>query len=316
MGATQHAQGCCVRKPIGHRRPITWQRPFLLEALRVVLTAWAIAAAFTGHPQNAWAQQPQTTPALPPDTFSQTVADVRTSIVAIGSYYFKDEPTVQYVGTGFVINDGLSAVTNAHVVDALKKNDRLTQMRVFFPDDRPVDGRRAEVWAYDKLHDIAILRFESPRAKTMTLQTAHEPAQGLAVGILGYPIGLKLGLVPAAHRGVVAAVVPAVLPLPKGARLTPELAEAIREPYNLYQLDLVVFPGNSGSPLFDVRDGSVYGIINKTLATRTREHLLSAPSGIAYAVPAYWIKHLSVRVASMTEDDRQKELKRLGLVGD
>jgi S1-C subfamily serine protease len=104
-----------------------------------------------------------------------------------------------------------------------------------------------------------------------------------------------LGLVPAVHRGVVAAVVPAVLPLPRGAKLTPELAEAIRRPYHLYQLDLTSFPGNSGSPLFDGGNGRVLGIINKTLATRTREHLLSEPSGITYAVPAKWIQELLIQ---------------------
>jgi len=250
------------------------------------------------------------------DPLSETVAKIRPSIVAVGSYYFKDLPTVQYVGTGFVIDDGSTVVTNAHVIDAIKRHDRMKQLRVFFPDDRPVDGRRAEVWAYDKFHDLAILRFKGPKAPPMRLIVDEEPSQGRSIAIMGYPIGLMLGLVPAVHRGTVAAVVPAVLPLPKGAKLTPELAEAIRRPYNLYQLDLVVFPGNSGSPLFDIQSGNVYGIINKTLAAKTREHLLEHPSGIGYGVPAYWIRQLMVRSALMSKIDRRKELERIGLVGE
>jgi serine protease Do len=250
------------------------------------------------------------------DPFVGTVAAVRPSIAAIGSYYFKDKPTVQYVGTGFVIGDGRSVVTNAHVVDSLKSRDRIKYLRVFFPDERAVDGRQATVWAYDAMHDVCILRFEGSAVAALQLEHTRQPAQGLSVGILGYPIGLHLGLVPAAHRGVVAAVVPAVLPLPKGARMTPQLAEAIRDPYNLYQLDLVVYPGNSGSPVFDVRGSGVLGIINKTLAAQTREHLLDRPSGIGYAVPARWIHELWVRGNSIPETDRVRELKRLGLAGE
>jgi len=254
-------------------------------------------------------------PGVIPDRFISVVAKVRPSIAAVGSYYFKDTPTVRYFGTGFAIDDGLTIVTNAHVVDAVNKNGNINHLRIFFPDDKPVDGRRAEVWAYDRFHDLAVLRFKGPEAPALQLIPTGEPAAGLSVAVMGYPIGMKLGLVPAVHKGIVAAVVPAVLPLPSGAKMTPQLAEAIRHPYNLYQLDLVVFPGNSGSPLFNVRTGRVLGIINKTLAAKTREHLLTHPSGVAYAVPSRWIRELVIRGAAMSESDRREELKRLGLLG-
>ena len=54
-------------------------------------------------------------PEVMSDRFTSVVAKVRPSIVAVGSYYFKDTPTVQYFGTGFAIDDGLTIVTNAHV---------------------------------------------------------------------------------------------------------------------------------------------------------------------------------------------------------
>lgn len=278
----------------------------------------AVACACLGTPLGRSLGSPQTTRAVGAgaDPFAHVVAGVRPCIVAVGSYHWKDKPTAVYVGTGFVIHDGYTVVTNAHVVDALRRNNRLGFIRVFFPDDDPVNGHKATVMGHDRFHDLSILRFEGPRAPVLRLELDSRLAQGESVGIMGYPIGISLGLVPAVHRGVVAAVVPAVLPLPKGASLTPQLAEAIRRPYNLYQLDLVVFPGNSGSPLFDAQTGRVFGIINKTLAGKTREHLLEKPSGIAYAVPSRWIHELLMRSASMTREDRIKELKRLGLVGD
>lgn len=248
-------------------------------------------------PMTAPTTQPAASPGALPDPFVHAVANIRPSVVGVGSYYFKDTPTVQYSGTGFVVGDGLTIVTNQHVVEAVRQRDRMMQLRVYFPDGKTIDGRRATVVAEDRFHDVALLRMEGAPAAAVTLNL-DEPAQGQSIGILGYPIGLRLGLVPAAHRGVVAAVVPAVLPLPTGVKLTPELAEAFKNPYNLYQLDMVVYPGNSGSPLFDAHDGRVIGIINKTLATKTREHLLTDPSGISYAVPIRWVHELLVRLAT------------------
>ena len=290
-----------------------------LGRLRISMVHWGVVMSFVlAQPPGVQGQSPREMD-LPveayPLSFEQVIAYVRPSIVAVGSYYFKDTPTVRYVGTGFVVGDGNTVVTNAHVVDALVKLERVDHLRVYFPDDQLIDGRQAKVWAVDRFHDLAVIRYTGSPAPVLSLDPSAPP-QGRSVGILGYPIGLRLGLVPAAHRGVVAAVVPAVLPLPRGAKMNMELAEAIREPYNLYQLDMVVYPGNSGSPLFDSQRGQVIGIINKTLATKTREHLLTEPSAIAYAVPTRWIQELLVRGASMSESDRNKELKRLGVLGD
>src|SRR6185369_12401445 len=118
------------------------------------------------------------------------------------------------------------------------------------PDANGVEGRRCSIQAMDDDHDVAILRLEGAAAPALEVDTA-EPPRGRTCGIMGFPIGMQLGLVPAVHKGVVAASVPVVLPLPKGTRMTPDLAEKLAKPYRLYQLDMLSFPGNSGSPLFD-----------------------------------------------------------------
>lgn len=264
-------------------------------AAACVLALLAVGVAWWMPPASAGANGDST---VPVDPYVATVARIRPSVVAVGSYRINDTPTVQYSGTGFVVGDGRVVATNAHVVQALRQRDRLDSLRVFFPDGAPVAGRVATVIAEDSFHDVALLRFDGLPAPAIPIDPTVEAPQGQEIGVLGYPIGTALGLVPATHKGVVAAVVPAVLPLPKGVKLTPELAEAIRRPYNLYQLDLVIYPGNSGSPLFDGRDGRLYGIINKTLATRTREHMLENPSAIGYAVPAKWIHDLLTRTQS------------------
>jgi serine protease Do len=239
------------------------------------------------------------------ERFVRIVQHSRGSVLAIGSYRREDAPTARYFGSGFVVNDGHTVATNAHVVQAIRDASRLGDLRVFFPDQDKVDGWPATIVAEDTFHDVALLRFRGPALTPLPLAVGFQPQPGQSVGIIGYPIGMQLGVVPAIHRGAVSAVVPAVLPLPRGARMTPQLEAALRRPYDLYQLDMVVYPGNSGSPLIDAGNGQVIGIINKTLATRTREHMLSQPSGIAYAVPVQWIHELLVR--SLLDAQRQRE---------
>jgi hypothetical protein len=51
---------------------------------------------------------------------------VKPSIVAIGTYFFKDTPSVQFRGTGFAVGNGTVIVTNAHTMDtARQKNKRI-----------------------------------------------------------------------------------------------------------------------------------------------------------------------------------------------
>ncbi len=268
----------------------------------------ALAVAPLCHAQEA---QPKAAPLMPEERFVHIAAIVRPSIVAIASYHNKDTPTIIYYGTGFVIGDGRTVITNQHVVEPIRKRDRLGQLRVIFADDNRPAGWSARLVAEDRVHDLAVLRFEGPPAPALDLapMAAAEAPQGRSIGIMGYPLGLVLGRAPSVHRGVIAASVRAVQPLPKGAKLTPELARAIREKFRLYQLDIVALPGNSGSPLFDARTGVVLGVVNKVYGSRTREHLIAHPTGITYAVPVKWVHEL-VKQASSTDararDDRTR----------
>ena len=58
---------------------------------------------------------------------------------------------------------------------------------------------------------------------------------------------------------------------------------------NWSELDGTAYPGNSGSPLYDPDDGTVYGIINSVFVQGTRENAISRPSGITYAIPGRYI---------------------------
>jgi len=58
----------------------------------------------------------------------------------------------------------------------------------------------------------------------------------------------------------------------------------MRTPYTVFQLDGTAYPGNSGSPMYDIETGAVYGIINMVFVKGTKENALAEPSGISYAI--------------------------------
>ena len=68
----------------------------------------------------------------------------------------------------------------------------------------------------------------------------------------------------------------------------------LRNPFDVFQLDAIAYPGNSGSAVYSATTGHVIGIMNSVFVKESRENLLQKPSGIAYAIP---IKHLKVLLA-------------------
>lgn len=74
------------------------------------------------------------------------------------------------------------------------------------------------------------------------------------------------------------------------------IPQQLRNPFMVYQLDATAYPGNSGSPLYELNSGQVVGIINMVYVKNSREKVLSEPSGISYAIPSQYIRALQQRV--------------------
>jgi serine protease Do len=70
------------------------------------------------------------------------------------------------------------------------------------------------------------------------------------------------------------------------------LLRRLKDPYMIFQLGATAYPGNSGSPLFDPTTGQVIGIINKVFVQGTKEHAITHPSGMTYAIPVRYLKAL------------------------
>jgi S1-C subfamily serine protease len=107
---------------------------------------------------------------------------------------------------------------------------------------------------------------------------------------------MVLGFHPATHSAMVAAITPVALPGMTARQLNARAISRIRDSaYRIFQLDGTAYPGNSGSPLYDPLDGTVYGIINSVFIQGTRESAIGRPSGITYAIPSRHVREMLQR---------------------
>lgn len=225
---------------------------------------------------------------------ADTVPIIKPSIVIVGTYKATDNPRFQLRGTGFVIGEGNTVVSNAHVLpEAMAMSDA----PVLVVQVRGADGqwqmRRVERHLRDEAHDLALLRIDGPAAPALTVGDSGRVREGDDLAFMGFPIGGVLGYSPVTHRATVSSITPAALPSPSARQLQERAVRGLRNgTFAIFQLDATAYPGNSGGPLFDPNTGEVLGVVNMVLIKGTRESALSQPSGISYAIPIRHVKDL------------------------
>lgn len=220
------------------------------------------------------------------------VAKVKPSVVGIGLYDAMGVQTHQLRGSGFVFGDGSLIATNHHVV-AVTLDPNVVQYLIVFSGtgSKPLI-HKAELIASDTVHDLAILKINT-RLTPLTLADSEYVPDGSDVLLTGFPIGAVLGLYPATHRGIIAAMTPDVIPTSHSQQLSVRVLDSLAKPFMIYQLDITAYPGNSGSPLYLAETGEVVGILNKVFVKETKESVLEKPSGISYAIPVKYLKDLA-----------------------
>jgi S1-C subfamily serine protease len=186
---------------------------------------------------------------------------VRESVVRVrglGRVREQDGHAMEGIGTGVVIVDDGTILTNMHVVAGAER------VEVTFHDgmesEAAVIGVRPE-------HDLAILKAakipdDLPAA---TLRGTGDLAPGDDVVAVGFPFGIG----PSASAGVISGL---------GREYRSRKGERILT--NLIQFDAAVNPGNSGGPLVTA-EGEVVGIVTAIL-NPTEQHVFI---GIGFAVP-------------------------------
>lgn len=225
-------------------------------------------------------------------TLPDTVAQVKPSIVGIGTYQRTRRPPGLLRGTGFVVADGRHVLTNVHVIPAEIDQRSQENLVVFIGRGDEPALRLATLVARDLDHDIALLKISDEPLPALALGDSDGVREGETYAFTGFPLGAILGLYPATHRGIVAAITPIAAPLNAAKQLTPALMRRLRANYTVFQLDATAYPGNSGSPLYDPATGTVVGIVNKVFVQESKESVLQKPSGISYAIPINYARDL------------------------
>jgi len=239
-----------------------------------------------------------------------TIDKVRPSIVAVGTMKPAKRanaagPALNYLGTGFVVGNGRQVVTNFHVVPQKLDVDEMEALAVFTGHGGTGEVREARVLRSDPDHDVALLEIGGKVLPALELGPREKVREGEEIAFTGFPIGPVLGLYPATHRGIVAAITPVVIPAMSSQTLTADQIKRIRSPFEVYQLDAVAYPGNSGSPVYEAATGRVIGVINSVLVKKTKEAALHDPSGISYAIPVRFVHDLLAGVAREGEKPRE-----------
>jgi S1-C subfamily serine protease len=225
------------------------------------------------------------------------IAKIRPSVVGVGTVYPPRQPNVKgesavYLATGFVVGDGLHIVTNAHVTGVKLDTENNQTLAVFSGHGMDAKAHPAVEVARDEEHDLVLLAIEGTRLPALQLGNSDTVREGQDIAFTGFPLGMALGLYPVTHRGTVSAITPAAPPSARANQLNAAMVKRMRNGFDSFQLDATAYPGNSGSPVFELGSGRVIGVINSVVVKETREASLAQPSGITYAIPARYIKPL------------------------
>ncbi|MES2226154.1 MAG: trypsin-like peptidase domain-containing protein [Pseudomonadota bacterium] len=167
-------------------------------------------------------------------------------------------PVERGIGTGVVIIDNGTILTNLHVVSGARR------IKVTFMDGTESD---AVVVGTQPQNDLAVLRAKTipDDLEAATLRSTADLAPGDQVLAVGFPFGIG----PSASAGVVSGL--------KREFRSPEGRQTMT---NLIQFDAAANPGNSGGPLVTM-DGAVVGIVTAILNPSHQRTFI----GIGFAVP-------------------------------
>jgi S1-C subfamily serine protease len=186
--------------------------------------------------------------------------DVVPATVFLSSSYTTGNGRNSSIGSGFIVDEAGTILTNAHVVEGAH-----TVMARLYDGQRV----RAEVLGIDSYSDVAALRLTGVKGKVpfVRLGTSDALRIGQRALVIGNPFGLGFGL----STGILSGL----------NRLPPGLA--FSEPrVPLIQTTAPINPGDSGGPLVN-SEGRVIGITTA---------MLMGTQNIGFAVPIDLVKEV------------------------
>ena len=243
-------------KPVEQRAKLKWRDLYTKYERRVTLVLLLGVIAFLGAQHlkpvapaisqddvNATVQRTLTEQPLPSPA-AKAYAAVQRSVVrvrAIGDGLEQDEYMQRSAGTGVVIMDNGTVLTNLHVVAGSSR------VKVLFAEGLESE---AKIVGTQPENDLAVLKVDTlpDDLVAATMGSAKRLEPGDTVVAIGFPFGIG----PSVSAGVVSGL-NREFRSPAGERLS-----------NLIQFDAAVNPGSSGGPLVNA-SGEVIGIVTAML---------------------------------------------------
>lgn len=226
---------------------------------------------------------------------ADTLQTVKPSVVGVGTYKPTGRPRTNLQGTGFVVLDGRYVVSCAHIFSTPLDSEKNETHAIFIGRDRQIGVRAALLIATDKAHDLALLKISGDPLPPLKLGDSSRVREGWQLYFTGYPIGSVLGLNPSTHRAGLAAIIPIFTPVAAASQLNVRALMQAKDAYEVFELDAVAYPGNSGSPVWHPDTGEVLGVVNSVYVKGAKEAALTSPSGISYAIPVKYVHSLLER---------------------
>ena len=254
--------------------------------------ALRLAGLSTSKPRTIWAAilLLATLPALA--DVADTLAVIKPGVVGVGIFNPSGSPRANLQGTGFAVLDGRYVVSCAHIFTRPLDSEKKETHAVFIGRDRQMAIRTAHLVATDRARDLALLKIAGDPLPPLKLGDSDRAREGWQLYFTGYPIGSVLGLNPSTHRAGLAAIIPIFTPMQNASQLTARSLRQANDAYEVYELDAIAYPGNSGSPVWHPDSGEVLGVVNSVYVKGSKEAALTAPSGISYAIPVKYVREL------------------------
>jgi serine protease Do len=223
---------------------------------------------------------------------ADTLLNIKPGVVGVGTFKPIGSPRANLEGTGFAVLDGRYVVSCAHIFSKPLDSEKNEAYAVFLGHDRRMAVRIAQLIATDKEHDLALLKIDGTPIPPLKLGNSSQAREGVQLYFTGYPIGSVLGLNPSTHRAGLAAIIPVFTPVQRASQLDARTLKQAKDDYDVYELDAVAYPGNSGSPVWNPETGDVLGVVNSVYVKGSKEAALTAPSGISYAIPVKYVNRM------------------------
>jgi putative serine protease PepD len=236
--------------------------------LAVAAAGFAAVALLSGGDDKGRAARPAPLPAVASKPVTPKAGQTRA-----GQIYAQASPAVVSIrtgsgtGTGFLVDDKGTLVTNDHVVE----NAKNVSVK-FGTDGRTIPGT---VRGVDPSSDLAVVHIDPSAAPANAKPLQFADSRNVQVGDTVIAIGNPFGLDRTATEGIVSSL-GRTLQAPNGFQID-----------DVIQTDAAINPGNSGGPLLD-DGGKVIGV-NSQIATNG---VSNGNVGIGFAVPSNTVRQV------------------------